>query len=163
MGFGPEWQFPTLSPRRTTVEGRGERIRVLLLHKDTPNTHLCTHVHIAIFVGASQLFTEPLWHRYTLIEVTFVYTDMLTHAHIYPLNGHMVSCVTLHNLPIHMYTYLPPPLLTLTIYMSHVKLPPCTHGPVNIPCMSTRLFIVIHHNPDMCSPLGQVPVSPGAV
>lgn len=49
-----------------------------------------------------------------------MHTDMLTLAHIYTLNGHMVSCVTLHSLPIPMYTYLPP------VYMSHVE-PATTH------------------------------------
>lgn len=48
MGFGPVWQSPTLSPQRTTVGSRGERIRGSLLHKDTTNTRVHKYTHIYV-------------------------------------------------------------------------------------------------------------------
>lgn len=90
MGFGPVWQSPTLSLRRTTV-GRGQRRPELegLSRTETPPTHrfmgtptvMCTCTKLS--VGAWQLFTEPFWHRCTLRGNFCTHTDTLAHAHLY--------------------------------------------------------------------------------
>lgn len=143
--MAPSGNFPHCHPKGPLWRAEGRKLECFSCTKTPLNTHLRTHVHIAIFVGASQLFTEPLWHRYTLIEVTFVHIDMFTHAHIYTLNGHILSCVTLHSLPIYMYTYLPPPLITLIVYMSYVE--PATMHTWTCPHPCLHVHNTVHSHP----------------
>lgn len=71
MGFGPVWQSPTLSPRRTTVGAEGrelEGIRGCPAQRHSPNTqvHGCTHTYVhsihSYLCGAPPLFRDTLAH-----------------------------------------------------------------------------------------------------
>lgn len=82
-GLAPSSNFPHCHPEGPLWRAEGRELECFSCTKTPLNTHLCTHVHIAIFLGATQLFTEPLWHRCTLIEVTLVHRHAHPCAHIH--------------------------------------------------------------------------------
>lgn len=120
MGFGPGWQSPTLSLQRTTVWGgaEGRELEGLSCTKTPPNTqeHGYTHIYIHMRTQLSLWVHDSYSQNQSGIGTHSgnfcAHRDMIPHAHIYTINGHMVLCVTPYTLAVCLYTYLSLSLLT---------------------------------------------------